>query len=117
MTILKAIAAADRLRPNDVGAAQKRDWLSALDGQLALELLEEPFAGYDAATDAAATELLAPPPWDLMYPDYLCMRIDLATDDLARYENDRALFEASCGRFARQFRRSHTPPAANRLRF
>lgn len=117
MTILQAIAAADRLRPNDVPAAVKLHWLSALDGQLSIELLGEPFEPYGAETDAAQTALLVPTPYDLFYVDYLCMRIDLALDDLARYENDAALFENGLGRWRRSYGRTHLAGQTAQLRF
>lgn len=54
MTINEAISAADALKPNQYDAAQKRAWLSELDGRIHRELIlthahdaaQEAFTGY-----------------------------------------------------------------------
>lgn len=123
MTILEALMEADQLRPNEIPAAVKLRWLSSLDGQLHRELLSafcqtpEPFAGYDEQTELKGTELLAPWPYDELYPRYLVMRLDLEHGELERYNNDAALFNRLCQSFAAYYNRSHQHLGAASLQF
>ena len=122
MTISEAISQADQLRPNDLDAATKLRWLSAMDGQIFTELLSAhadapaSFDGYDAQTPQT-TALLIPFPYDELYPRFLAMRIDLENGELDRYNNDAAVFNRLWQSTAAHHCRSHTPNGTARLRF
>ena len=122
MTISEAISQADQLRPNDLDAATKLRWLSAMDGQIFTELLSAhadapaSFDGYDAQTPQT-TALLIPFPYDELYPRFLAMRIDLENGELDRYNNDAAVFNRLWQSTAAHYCRSHTPNGTARLRF
>lgn len=123
MTILEAIVQADRVRRNELQPELKLQWLSALDGQIHRELLTRhrgetvPFEGYGPDTDTASTRLLAPFPYDELYPRYLVMRVDLEQGELERYNNDAALFNRLWQSFAGDYVHTHLPTGADRLRF
>ena len=123
MTILQAIAEADRQRPNEIDAEQKLRWLSTLDGQIHRELLEAyqgqiaPFSGYGAETELRTTQLLGPFPFDDLYLRYLVMRIDLEQGELERYNNDAAAFNRIWQSYAGYHGRTHNPRGELRLRF
>ncbi len=122
MTISEAISQADQLRPNDLDAATKLRWLSAMDGQIFTELLSAhadapaSFDGYDAQTPQT-TALLIPFPYDELYPRFLAMRIDLENGELDRYNNDAAVFNRLWQSTAAHHCRTHTPNGTARLRF
>ena len=122
MTISEAISQADQLRPNDLDAATKLRWLSAMDGQIFTELLtahtDAPasFDGYDAQTPQT-TALLILFPYDELYPRFLAMRIDLENGELDRYNNDAAVFNRLWQSTAAHHCRTHTPNGTARLRF
>lgn len=123
MKILQAIAAADRLRPNEVPGHIKLSWLSALDGQLQTELYDthtdgpERFAGYDEQTDAEATDLRVPAPYDELYVWFLLMRIDLLDNDIQRYNNDAEIFGARLTQYQQHYHRQHMPKSVDALQF
>ena len=122
MTISEAISQADQLRPNDLDAATKLRWLSAMDGQIFTELLSAhadapaSFDGYDAQTPQT-TALLIPFPYDELDPRFLAMRIDLENGELDRYNNDAAVFNRLWQSTAAHHCRTHTPNGTARLRF
>lgn len=122
MTIAEAISQANVLRPNELDAATKLLWLSAMDGQIFSELLTthadapESFDGYNAETPQS-TELLICFPYDELYPRFLAMRIDLENGELDRYNNDAAIFNRLWQTTAAHYCRTHTPKGTARLRF
>ena len=122
MTIADAISQADQLRPNELDAATKLRWLSAVDGQIYTELLcahegaPASFDGYDATTPQT-DPLLIPYPYDELYPRFLAMRIDLENGELERYNNDAAIFNRLWQTTAAHYCRTHSPLGTARLRF
>ena len=77
----------------------------------------EAFQGYGPETDVAAVELLAPYPYDSLYPAYLVMRVDLEQGELERYNNDAALFNRLWQSFAGNYVHTHSPRGVTALRF
>ena len=122
MTIAEALSQANQLRPNDLDAATKLRWLSAMDGQIYTELLcahegaPAFFDGYDAQTPQT-TALLIPFPYDELYPRFLAMRIDLENGELERYNNDAAIFNRLWQTTAAHYCRTHSPLGVGHLRF
>lgn len=124
MTILEAIVAADKLWQNDYSAEDKLKWLSELDGKVWLDVIcthkpmpLHPFRGYDGTTDIESTELLIPFPFTNVYELYIGMMIDLHNNDLSRYANSLAAFNATYGGFTDWYNRTHQPVGVRALRF
>lgn len=115
MKLMEAIIAADDLIPNAYGIEEKIRWLSELDGKIKKEIIDThegydliPFDGYTTETDRE-TQLLADPPYDGMYLDYLQMKIDYYNGETSRYENSSAAFEAAYSDFNRYYNRTARP--------
>lgn len=124
MTILEAIAAADKLWPNDYSAEDKLKWLSELDGKVFLDVISthhplpfRPFTGYDGTTDIESTELLIPFPFTNAYELYIGMMIDLNNNDIARYSNSLEAFNAAYRSYTDWYNRNHKPIGVRALRF
>jgi hypothetical protein len=137
MTIGQAVERADALKPNHYTDADKRAWLSALDGRIFEELVKThdtdngegsagdgpsagggpsagdgPSAGGFAPYGADAPEdtvLLAPPPYDEVYTAWLLARVDLYNAELERYNNSAMLFNVLYADLAAWYNRTHTP--------
>ena len=121
MTIAEAIASCDAQQPNSYSAAEKRRWLSELDGQLYDEVFlthaDPPsFTPYTDATPQT-TQLLLPHPHDRLYPLYLAMQLDRCNGEITRYNNDAQLFNNAYLTFQSHWTRTHTPTPAQPLRF
>ena len=93
MTVGKAIELANRMRENNpFDHRLKQEWLRQLDARLRMELGSGAEAtGMDGAdmgwNDGLEEEqpLLALPPWDAIYPQWLCAQMDLALGEAQRY--------------------------------
>ena len=118
MKIAALIAKVDRLKPNQVAAADKLAWLSDLDTLIFTTIIStheadddtpETFSGYDESTDKDATELLAAAPYDEVYTHYLYMQIDLVNMELSKYNNDAVLYNSSMNKYAAFYNRTHLP--------
>lgn len=122
MKIKEAIARFDTLYPNAVDYAQKREWLSVLDGRIFNEIISlyknspDYFTPYTAETDLN-TSLLVTFPDDDIYIKFLCLQNDLLNSDIARYNNSAAVFNSAYNAFASFYNRTHTFKAVNRLKF
>ena len=103
MTVSEAITRADILRGgNNCSEEQKLQWLSALDQQINEQLFKRhenclvyrpEQLEYDAESEAV-TDLKADRLFEAMYVHWLCAQIDFANGDIARYNNERILFES-----------------------
>ena len=122
MTAGEAIAQARALRPG-CGIAEDRmkDWLRRQDGEIRARMIEPgAVEGYETAGAdllweegglADSAELLAPFPFDGMYPHYLCAMVDAALGENERYAGEMTRCNALLGEFAAWLRRNHRPPA------
>ena len=122
MTAGEAIAQARALRPG-CGIAEDRmkEWLRRQDGEIRARMIEPGAAeGYETAGAdllweegglADSAELLAPFPFDGMYPHYLCAMADAALGENERYAGAMARCNAVLGEFAVWLRQNHQPPA------
>ena len=124
MTILQAIAAVDRMEPNDYSAETKLRWLSAFDGQVRKDVLDThrgapktPFRGYDGTTDIESTELLIPAPYDGVYPLFLALRIHLQNADAGRVELAKSDFDRAYRSFTDWYNRTHRPCGVRAVKF
>lgn len=97
MTLLKAIARANTLRPNAIDDSIKADWVWELEAEVA-ELMD-----WEAKTEEGEVitcpinpfpndcELLMPSPKDNIYALYLCAMIDNTIEDTQLYVNDMTI--------------------------
>ena len=103
MTLLKAIARADSVRPNALDQELKADWVMELEAEIAecmdVELPETTFP--------KDMELLMPFPHDNIYYLYLCAKIDLTMEDTQSYVNDQVVADSAIVDAKSWWRRSH----------
>ena len=62
-------------------------------------------------------ELLAPAPFDALYPHYLCARIDAALGETARYAGEQSQYNALAAELAVWLRQRYPPRAGARWRW
>lgn len=115
MTITKALEITKEMMPAAVSEEQLLRWLSALDGQIKLEIIDTHagaekiiFAGYDAQTDLD-TALLAKPPYDEMYPYFLMAQVLFANGEMEEYNVVAARYNELYAAFAAYYNRTHMP--------
>lgn len=87
MTLLKAIAGANALRPNMIDDSLKADWIYELESEVA-ELMDVELPEMDFPNDC---ELLMPKPHDNIYHLYVCAMIDFYLEDTTLYVNDMTI--------------------------
>ena len=115
MTIIEAINAADKRKPNMLSEGEKVRLLSSLDGKIKLEIIDT-HEGGEGVSFAAYTEdtprdtvLLVPFPWDDLYIKYLEAHIDYYLSDTDRYNNSVAVYNEAYEAFAAWYNRTHMP--------
>lgn len=127
MKLQQAIDRVDEMRPNMQSRTLKLDWLSELDGLIWKEIIikhwmtgEEMLRyarnedgtfvvpAYDEDTDEG-TEMLVAFPYDNIYLYWLMAKIDEQTLETEKYNNDRAMFNASYESFSDYWTRNHMP--------
>ena len=119
MTVGEALERAEELRPGCTISPQTRmDWLRQADA-----MLRQNFEGCAAAEEFASAGadvlwqdglqdkdvLLAPAPFDALYPHYLCAMIDSALGENDRYAGEQSQCNAIMNRLYVWLRRSHRP--------
>ena len=123
MTIEQAITRAKRLKPNTFSDGEMVEWLSHCDRVLVKNILEThpgaetaAFHGYTEAD--RDKELIAPPPYDAVYPYWIMARVDLANAEYDQYNASITLFNGEYQAFEAWYHRNHTPASAgNRFLF
>lgn len=122
MTLAEAIASADELCPNKIPFADKAEIVAYIDQKLAKEVLEKledfpPFntPDYNPDTDRSR-ELLAPPPYDRIYPRYVAAQIHLRLHEQAHYNNELMVFESLLTYFKVYLYQKYHPKGASRYR-
>lgn len=112
MTLLKAIARADSVRPNALDQELKADWVMELEAEIAecmdVELPENTFP--------KDMELLMPFPHDNIYYLYLCAKIDLTMEDTQSYVNDQVVADSAIKGAKSWWRRGHEKKANQYVR-
>ena len=127
MTVGEALARAEELRPGcQITARTRQRWLVELDGMLREKFFKNcPAGSYDAVgadrawNDQLAedAELLAPAPFDALYPHYLCARIDAALGETARHAGEQSQYNALAAELAVWLRQRYPPRAGARWRW
>ena len=110
MTIAEAISAVNAQKHNTINQATLIEWLSYLEGQIHSEITDpgSTFSGFKSDVDTS-TELSAPHPYDEVYIMYLISKIDLANQEIARYQNSRILFNNAYEQLRNYWTRTHMP--------
>lgn len=113
MTIIEAINGAGQMRPNLRPQTEKIKWLSDLDSKIKQEVIDMRegskdivFTPYDSSTPMT-TNLLVPAPYDELYVDYIVMKLDLANNETARYQNSSIRFNTSLNNFIKNWYATH----------
>ena len=127
MTVGEALARAEELRPGcQITARTRQRWLVELDGMLREKFFKNcPEGSYDtvgadrAWNDQLAedAELLAPAPFDALYPHYLCARLPAALGETARYAGEQSQYNALAAELAVWLRQRYPPRAGAQWRW
>ena len=121
MTVGQALKRAEELRPGcRVPAATRQRWLCEEDGMLRALLFAK---GGDARAGVGAdlawpeeggladtVELLAPAPFDALYPHFLCAKLDAALGEADRYAGEQAQYNSVVAELGAWLRRQALPP-------
>ena len=126
MTVERAILAANRMRPNNpFDVEDKWRWLAECDALIRSQVVVRSCTGdyENQGADQAAefdeleetTELLAPAPYDALYPHYLCGQMDAALGEADRAANELAQYNSLLSGFAAWMRRTYMPAKQPRI--
>lgn len=120
MTLREAISRCDAAKPNQYTVQEKIRWLSGLDGRIHKEVLQghEPtppeFSGYGEGDIDRA--LMAPAPYDELYPLYLQSQVDYYNAEFGRYNNSAAMFNEAFSAYADYINRIQRPVGVSATR-
>lgn len=108
MTVQEIIIKCDELKPNSYDDTIKRDWLSDCDARIYENVMKNreyapSFNQYEDTNE----ELLADENYSMMYVFYLFAQMDLMDGEIARYNNDSAMFNQMYQEFANWYNRNH----------
>jgi len=117
MTVIEAINRVDECKPNTYSTGHKIAWLRKLDWmvkRLIVDTHEDSeavaYTGY--TEDDTEKELLAPEPFDEMYPKWLIAQIDLANLEYDYYNASITLFQAEWDAYESFYNGQHRPLSA-----
>lgn len=115
MTIGEVLRKVDMIKPNRFTKEQKIDWINEIERQLWFDVVsthENPkgirLREYDVNSDPDIV-LIAPPPYDEVYQLYVQCQIDLGNMEIAKYNNDRVLFNNALMTFRDYWNRRFMP--------
>lgn len=113
MTIMEALHRIDTLKPNSYGQAEKKKWLSTLDGIIKKEIIDAHengdsvvFDGYTEDTDLTTT-LLVPAPYDEIYLFWLEAKINYWNGEYGKYDNSMTMYNEAYSTYAKYYIRTH----------
>ena len=119
MTVGEAMERAEALRPGcRIDTRTRQRWLCEADGMLRERFFRPSRAesregvGADLAWDQGlqdTDELLVPPPFDALYPHYLCAMMDGALGEADRYAGAQAQYNSILAEMAAWLRRQQRP--------
>ena len=116
MKIQHAIDQTDKLRPNYMERQMKVAYLQELDHMIYTEVLlkhkhepEEEVPPDYSGDRAGETVLLVPEPYSDVYIHWLTSKIDLMNQEVDKYNNDTALFQAAYGTMCDWWNRTRMP--------
>lgn len=109
MTVAQALAEIDALKPNAYTDAQKRRWLSELEGIAVGEIFGRSEAFVPFGEGDGARELAIAEPYCDLYLKYLEAQMDFHNGDFVRCNNALGMFNALYAAFAASYRRGTLP--------
>ena len=119
MTVGEALERAETLRPGSkIPAAMRQQWLREADGLLRQRLFAKSATkDYDAVGADVGWQdglrddvpLLAPAPFDALYPHYLCAKLDAALGETERYAGEQARYNSILAELSAWLRRRAKP--------
>lgn len=115
MTVNEAITRADAMKQSNAATQEmKLQWLTRLDQTIVQDVLQrheqdEAAPAVEYTDENTAAELIAPPPHDIIYIYWLMAQIDLAAQELKKYNADIALFQDAYLTYQGWYRRTHRP--------
>ena len=114
MTPRKAIQQADEAKPNAFPEEEKFEWLKALEGRIAADVLlatpEELAKVMEISyPDGMDEDLLVKAPHDELYVLYLKAKIDAENGEYSRYADSSQLYNEAYGNFVRYWSRTYEP--------
>ena len=123
MTVGEAITKIDALRTNQYTTAQKVDWLSAVDGQIFIEIIKthhnpdiHHFNGYSASDTTDV--LIVPEPYaEDFYTSFLMMQIDRANAEFEKYNQSVVMYNNALLTFRNWYNKTHMPLNKGRFRW
>ena len=117
MTIMQALEALDREKPNVFTQEDKIGWLNELEAMVTREIVRCYRGGETAEIpvlgDNVEAQLTAPTPYDRMYPLYLAAQADRLNGELGKYNNSITLFMAAYGEYRNWYNRTHESVGAS----
>lgn len=119
MTVSECVSMADKMRPNNLTAADKYNFVSEAEAKVQKEimLLHSPECVKYQAPGDADIELLAPAPWDMLYVHYTALMIDFTLEDYDKYNNDLAAFNEVYTAYMAHFAETFRPADGGRFPF
>lgn len=113
MRLREAIERVDEIKPNAFSSAVKTDWVNALEGRIAADVLllapaEVKQLRYTYPEDQN-TELLVDTPHDDIYTLWLAAKIDEANGEYNKYQNTMQIYNEHFGDFVRWFASTWDP--------
>lgn len=110
MTAAAAIAAANKLRPDNFTSETKLKWLTDLENRIYNELYSKrKNDGSFTAPESLSGDsvLFAPAPYDEMYVLYICCITDFYRAEYDRYNNDSRMFDTMYADFCSWYANGH----------
>ena len=127
MTVGQALERAEELRPGSrIALSTRQAWLREADAMLRERFFKHSITdayddvGADLAWDDSLQDegvLLAPAPFDAMYPHYLCAMTDAALGETDRYAGEQAQYNSILADLAAWLRRTYPPLTAVQWRW
>ena len=122
MTIIEAITRTDSVKPNQYSQEEKVRWLSFLDGLVKNEIIDTheggrllEFVPYSKDTPENTVLLIAEPYAQEIYPAFLAAQIEYYNEEITRYSNDMAAFNAAYSNYSAWYNRNNMPLQNNSI--
>lgn len=112
MTPNKCMEHVDSVKPNAYGEEDKLAWISELDGLVTRIVVQETQYDPYQYPDDMDTELLVPPPFDVVYQLYLEAMIDFHNREYGPYNNVMLMFNEKLDEYKKAYIREHMPESA-----
>ena len=107
MTVGQALERAEELRPGSrIALATRQAWLKEADAMMRERFFKNSITDADDSLQDDDV-LLAPAPFDALYPHYLCAMTDAALGETDRYVGEQAQYNSLLADLAAWLRRSY----------